>query len=384
LRRDGEEIVNYLREKLGVKTIGCHGESMGGLVAAHLARWKNIDFLCADRTFESLFKVGSHVAGRFLAVLYRFITLWSDQVSTDYLEASCYKILTFDPRDEVIPFLCSLKHGVTMKVILNELEENPEPARPVEGGFFNVYLWLKKVIYAFRIERYYNKSIKKLENYHAGLSKDQVIALFRGFERIFELWDSYAVAQRKINMSNKKGQASLSLPILPTMRPAVQLKPSAGDILDNESNAAASPRRSSKNSLANEASGQKTELMQPSLVDQIDETRLKRERTIDLDLKKSFARKSYLELYNEEAQLDNQFTKFLGQVFSTLKSLEFAGVRISTILSVQEEYKLEAFEYFIKCLEVWGSRSPVYTPQHDILQNPNYYKTKGLVKIIFS
>ncbi len=355
---------------------------MGGLVAAHLARWKNLDFLCADRTFESLFKVGSHVAGRFLAVLYRFITLWNDQVSTDYLEASCYKILTFDPRDEVIPFLCSLKHGVTMKVILNDLEESSEPARPLEGGFFNVYLWLKKIVYAFRIERYYNKSVKKLQNYHAGLSKDQVIALFRCFERIFELWDSYAAAQRKINMSNKKGQISLSLPILPTMpmRPTVQLKPSAGDLLDNESN----PPQSSKNSLANEGSAQKIE---PSLVDQIDETPLLKKKksssTLDIDLKKSFARKSYLEFYNEEAQLDNQFTKFLGQVFSTLKSLEFAGVRISTILSVQEEHKLEAFEYFIKCLEVWGSRSPVYTPQHDILQNPNFYRTKGLVRETF-
>jgi len=412
LRRDGEEIVDYLREKLGIRIIGCHGESMGGLVAVHLARWKNINFLCADRTFESLSKVGSHVAGKFLAMVYRMITLWSDQVSKDYLEANCYKILTFDPRDEVIPFLCSLKHGVTMKMILNDLGGDADPVRPRDNRnsvlfcLPNVVTWFKKMTYAFRIELHQNRCAKKLNDYNIGLSKDQMIALFRAFERIFELWDPYVIAQRNLNMKNKKTQISLSLPVLLPSMPMrmMQPKPNTGDLSDNAS-MADSPKKSIQNSLANismeRGSAQKIPTIQETPDQEIQANENEIEKSLpepqpllqhqlrsqsqpeksSADLRRSFARKSYLGLYNEEAQLNNQFAKFLGQVFSTLRSLEFAGVRISTILNVQEEFKLEAFEYFLKCLEVWGSRSPIYTPQQDLLINPNYYKTKALNKI---
>lgn len=37
LRRDVECLVRMVREELGVKRVGLHGESVGGLVAAHAA-----------------------------------------------------------------------------------------------------------------------------------------------------------------------------------------------------------------------------------------------------------------------------------------------------------------------------------------------------------
>src|SRR5574343_1606113 len=50
----GEEIFEFLRTKKQIKTIGIHGESLGGAVACYLA-WKcSPDFLFADRTFSSL------------------------------------------------------------------------------------------------------------------------------------------------------------------------------------------------------------------------------------------------------------------------------------------------------------------------------------------
>jgi len=247
---------------------------------------------------------------------------------------------------------------------------------------------------------------KKLNDYNIGLSKDQMIALFRAFERIFELWDPYVIAQRNLNMKNKKIQISLSLPVLLPSMPMrmIQLKPNTGDVSENAS-ASGSPKKSIQNSLANvsmeRGSAQKIPTIQETPDQEIQTNESNNENEGQLpqsplqnqlcsrsqpekssaDLRRSFARKSYLPLYNEEAQLNNQFAKFLGQVFSTLRSLEFAGVRISTILNVQEEFKLEAFEYFLKCLEVWGSRCPVYTPQQDLFINPNYYKTKALNKI---
>jgi hypothetical protein len=40
-----------------VKYLGVHGESLGGMIAVHLAKAKKVDFLFADRTFSSLSEV---------------------------------------------------------------------------------------------------------------------------------------------------------------------------------------------------------------------------------------------------------------------------------------------------------------------------------------
>jgi len=40
-----------------VKQLGVHGESLGGMIAVHVAKTKNTDFLLADRTFSSLSEV---------------------------------------------------------------------------------------------------------------------------------------------------------------------------------------------------------------------------------------------------------------------------------------------------------------------------------------
>ena len=54
IKKDGEAVVGFLRETLGVEKIGVHGESLGGCIATYLA-WKcDLDFLFADRTFSSL------------------------------------------------------------------------------------------------------------------------------------------------------------------------------------------------------------------------------------------------------------------------------------------------------------------------------------------
>ena len=47
-------IVNFLRANKGVSVLGVHGESIGGVVAAHVA-WKcKLDFLFVDRCFSTL------------------------------------------------------------------------------------------------------------------------------------------------------------------------------------------------------------------------------------------------------------------------------------------------------------------------------------------
>ena len=53
-RKDGEAVIDYLRNTLGIKKLGLHGHSIGGLSAVLLANRKKVELLIADRTFSSI------------------------------------------------------------------------------------------------------------------------------------------------------------------------------------------------------------------------------------------------------------------------------------------------------------------------------------------
>lgn len=46
-----------MRSDFKIKKLGVHGYSLGGSVACHLAKFKKIEFLFADRTYSSLSRV---------------------------------------------------------------------------------------------------------------------------------------------------------------------------------------------------------------------------------------------------------------------------------------------------------------------------------------
>lgn len=79
-RIDGEAIVDYLRSVIGVRKLGAHGLSIGGVVATHLAKHKGLDYLCCDRNFMSLSKVAELSIGRAAGIIFRFVTQWNDVI----------------------------------------------------------------------------------------------------------------------------------------------------------------------------------------------------------------------------------------------------------------------------------------------------------------
>lgn len=121
-----------------VTKIGVHGESLGGLVACHLARKAKIDYLCADRTFSSLVNVARYGFGKYLALLYRIVTRWDDDTSENFVEAPCYKIIAFDPKDEVISLLASLRYKITQRVI--ERAQNSTSDDPKSNGVLQSFI----------------------------------------------------------------------------------------------------------------------------------------------------------------------------------------------------------------------------------------------------
>jgi len=188
--------VDFLRQDLKQKKIGVHGESLGGIAVTHIGRTKNIDFLCADRTFSGVSAVPDISFGSKIASMFRIITLWDDRIAKDYAESQCYKIITYDPKDEIIHLLSSLKYGVTSQVALQKLgitEQSTKTNFKESYSLFSPYRVIniiQKLIKVIRFEFWQKQTQETLENDKSLLTKSQTLALFWAFHRISELFIS--------------------------------------------------------------------------------------------------------------------------------------------------------------------------------------------------
>lgn len=69
------------------KTIGVHGESIGGLVASTIAKSRAIDFICCDRTFACIADVARYgfTHAKWLHYVLRIFTNWNFNVANNYM-----------------------------------------------------------------------------------------------------------------------------------------------------------------------------------------------------------------------------------------------------------------------------------------------------------
>lgn len=128
-RQDVEVVFQWAREKTEKEVrgrtdvkIGVHGISIGGLAATHLGRIGAVDFMMIDRSFSELISIPRQWS-KYLPPIMKFITMWDNPDSSrDFLYSNCYKVVAQDPKDEVIHDICSLKTGISLNIIQNELE----------------------------------------------------------------------------------------------------------------------------------------------------------------------------------------------------------------------------------------------------------------------
>lgn len=102
---------------MNIKKLGVHGCSLGGLVATYLANSKSLDFLVGDRTFSSIDQVAAYAFHPIVSYLMLFFTFWDMPTSPQYLDTKCFKLTTFDPKDDVIPMMSSLAFGATKELL---------------------------------------------------------------------------------------------------------------------------------------------------------------------------------------------------------------------------------------------------------------------------
>ena len=122
MNEDVQAIYDFLNKSKMYSKIAVHGESIGVAPACNLAKSSEVAFLFADRGFSSLDSViYSHLgsAGK----MFKCFSRWSDSTCLKYFIAPCYKVLSFDCNDEIVPESSSLKAGISNSIDCEELDK---------------------------------------------------------------------------------------------------------------------------------------------------------------------------------------------------------------------------------------------------------------------
>lgn len=120
LKQDAEKVFDYVMKEFHPRDILVHGESIGGMVACHLARHRPIHALVCDRTFGSLDAAARRILAQWAGSAVKYAAWWNTDVVTDYLSATCAKVMLQDPYDEIIAHPASLKVGVAARFVLDD------------------------------------------------------------------------------------------------------------------------------------------------------------------------------------------------------------------------------------------------------------------------
>lgn len=98
--------------------------------------------------------------------------------SRDYLFSNCYKVIGQDPKDMVVTDIVSLKTGVSLELIKNELEN-------------------KHLQMAMLSPARYHKSVS-IEDYYHILNKSETEILFNSLEQIFYQMFQFEIENRSV------------------------------------------------------------------------------------------------------------------------------------------------------------------------------------------
>jgi len=376
LKKDGEYIVDYLRREMGIKRLGAHGESVGGVIAAHLAKAKSLDFLYLDRNFANLSQIGELTCGTsFLGRIYKHLTMWTDDICSDYLEAGCYKLISTDPKDESVPLLSSLKYAVTSRILAhNKKLENEDFGNDLQPlGFLNKFK-------NFRRFRAYSKKVENIANdYYDLLSKEQMIALFWSLSRVSQLFGPLSKIE--------------SLPSTRREKKAHSIDDLSADKIKAPTASKHERRGSLDSSVINHKKNTDSQILddqRKSVDDSVMEDGKYMNETLDVrsfaqhdddHLIKTAKRKGYVNLFNEEVKSSSEIISLLVKVFATFESLEAGGLHLSDVLSTGSDIRYEAFMHFINSFEVWGSYFPLQKIIEDEPKTLTYFQNHALNKI---
>jgi pimeloyl-ACP methyl ester carboxylesterase len=395
---DAESVLDYVRNNLGVKKVGVHGYSMGGLAASHLAKKKNLDFLVADRTFSSLTRVADTVPGKVLYYLYSWTTGWDNDSADAFLKAKCYKILIFDARDVAIPLVSSLKYDISRKIIERALGVKQSNGPLLDFRQFTYRNWrsywvlllkMKKEL-EIRVNRLINQS--KVDDYSKLMNKKQLTDLHASLKRIFEIRVAslqkpmpccpFCMPKQDGNMTiqlsmpspriaedyaNLDAANDKNLGCTATDRPisSMMLRPEGEKTPEPEEKKAEEKKTDELNNTTSDYNEKFLQAAQQNPVNPSSEENSKFFKgvppaTPTAAAKTSLAakEKTYLKMITEEKKEEETFKDFMNKLTILLNFMEAGGVTLMDIFG-NGWFDSKNFREFVKSLEIWGSYKPI-------------------------
>ena len=327
MKHDGEQIVKYLRTECNVKKIGAHGQSMGGFVVSHLAKHANLEYACADRTFSSLSNVAGKMFGPFVEKLFLWTTGWSDDSGKSFSDANCFKVLCFDPKDEVIPYLASLRSGVTNSVAerLLELDSGAEPQNSPKKRT-SVFTLRGLSMMKIQLRSWFQPESKQLrsrssQEYQEILTSAQLSALYSALSRIVEIYkedakiDSFSRRQYQSSSLFKQQIELISRPAEPPTNLEASSDDLSAEVLETEDFDEKSPIKSANHTLKPKKTIQAIARDNSSTENSLIAT-----KSTDLDQKSTTTTQqqitSYIPLLHDKDRYSEEFHRFISSVIT--------------------------------------------------------------------
>jgi hypothetical protein len=369
---DGEMVVEYLRNNRGIQQskvcianfieIGVHGQSLGGAVAAHLARNCNMDFVLIDRSFSSLAKVVEYSYGRIANILLNILTFftWKLDTTNNYIYANTYKVIAYDPKDEVIPELSSVKNGVAQEIIFAEAtrKENRISIGPNK--------------------RREAKAIDMSEYCHI-INKEETKGFFFALKHVYKMILTYG------SSDVKRGRKSLtkSMKELADSNSNMNVKARNEHSPDADDEAAVLNRPSTletDRSLAlnglleteeNDESFDISRGLSFSYMEDNDTSMTEESQDVNKQARKEHKRrirKEKFTVFDDKRDPTDYdlINRFLLRAHKYLDKLDSAGQTFRHIFESGEKVQLDQFRYFIMNLEIYGSFMPLNDRMHDL------------------
>ncbi|CAD8120658.1 unnamed protein product [Paramecium sonneborni] len=110
---DGRFIAEYFKNKYNIKTLGTHGQSLGGMVASEIAYQLKLSFLIVDRSFSSLGQVAATMfSSSIIRFIYNCLVSWDHPNYISYYNYLGPKLIIQDPKDEILPYESQLQTAV--------------------------------------------------------------------------------------------------------------------------------------------------------------------------------------------------------------------------------------------------------------------------------
>ena len=380
---DGEVIIDHLRNQRRVqKMIGVHGQSLGGYVACHLARNCRVDFVFIDRSFSSLEKVSECMYGKLAKNSLKLITLgaWKCETVENFVLSNVYKVVSCDPRDEIIHDISSLKNGITKNVIYSEVSRKEN-----------------RLSHGPNKRREVNKI--KFEDYCHIINLEETRGFFKSLKYVYELVLKFASSDTSRSRRQNPQipaddyvdvRASADTNTGLAVNNSVEFDNQAHEFISSSANTLETMLSTDRSntemtsSFLNETDETLDDSRRLSLSytfdendNQIDEER-KAKKMLRKEKKKRERKASFLKIDDSNNPTNyDVLNRFLLRFHKLLDRLDSAGRTLRHIFEEDKKHQFDLFRMFIMNLEVFGS----YLPLNDRLFDPQVTKISSYLKV---